>query len=166
MSTPIPHFTTIAQARRWIAANCVDGVTCPACDRPLNVYERTMTATTARTMMWMFREAGEDFVHVPSLAKNHLADVAHQGGYLTLSHYWGLIESEASAKTGGRRGWWRLTPEGKRFTFGLLLVQETAHVYLDEVQKMTGSLVSIMEVLGEGFDYGQIMGEDDPRKIA
>lgn len=153
-----PNEASLGEVRLFIADHMEGGTTCPACTQHVKVYRRPMTATTARAIIAMHRNHGREFVHLPTLVRDHLPDVAHQGGYATLAQHWGLIQEERIHRPdGGRAGWWRLTSDGERFALGEFRVPKYALLYSGECGGVTGEMVGIREALGTKFDYERLM---------
>lgn len=156
----ITDSTPLREARDWLRQRAMtDGAPCPCCHQLTKVYRRRMTATTGRTMVEMHRRHGADWVHVPTLMRTHLPDIAGQGGYAVLAQHWNLIrESPDERADGGRVGWWRLTARGERFVIGALTVPKYAHLYDGHCLGHTGDPVGIRDVLGAKFNYDELMG--------
>lgn len=154
-----PAGGSLEEARQQILAGRDDGIDCPCCGQLVKVYRRPMT--TARTMIVMDRyHQPEGWTHVPTLMREHLADVAHQGGYATLAQHWGLIETmpEAVREDGSNRtGWWRLTDAGYLFVSGGLRVEKYVLLLDNQVLSHDGPRIGIREALGSKFDYDALM---------
>ena len=143
----------------FVAEHAEAGADCPTCGQLVKAYRRALTAAGARTLIALHRYAGGQYASIPDLARLRLRDVAHQGGYLTLGHYWGLIEEESRVRgDGGRAGWWRLTEFGHNFVTGADSISRYAHVYDGVVQMFSGELVGIRQSLGASFNYDELMG--------
>ena len=154
---------TLDEARDFVLEHLEEGVDCPACGQTAREYRRSMTATCARVLLALYRQ-DPAFVHLPTLAAEQLPDVAHQGGYLTLAHYWQLIEEEPTVREdGGRAGYWRLTAAGRDFVEHRCTVPRYAHIFNGRRRRYSGVQVSITAVLGARFDYNALVrGERDP----
>lgn len=142
------------------------GAKCPCCRQLAKVYRRNLTSVAARAVGALYRDHGRDFGHMPSVARRHLRDVAHQGGYLVLGAHWGLIEEERELRPdGGRTGWWRITDLGEAWVRGHAAVPKYAHVYDGRCLKVDGDPVTIEDALGEKFSYAELMGLEDEAKV-
>lgn len=151
---------TLGEARNWLRLRLDDGATCPVCTQHAKVYRRPMTSTTVRTMFAMHRLGG--WLHIPTLLREYLPDVAHQGGYATLAQHWGLItEERVSRPDGGRAGYWKLTTAGAAFVEGRSRVLKYARLYNGRCLSLAGDPVGVREVLGSKFDYAALMGGAD-----
>lgn len=155
-STPLEH------VRAYLSERLDDGVVCPACNQYAKVYRRAMTSTAVRLMIALGRQASynrEQFFHVPTILREYLPDVAHQGGYATLAKHWGLIEEEVHTRPdGGHAGYWRLTANGGAWLAGALLVPRYALLYNGECLKLEGAPTSAAEALGTKFDLAELRG--------
>jgi hypothetical protein len=143
----------VHEARAFVVEHRSDtgGTACPVCDQHVQLYRRAFHSTMARTLIAMYRAAGRDFVHVPSLV-GHPGDTAK-------GRWWGVTEElDAVRPDGGRAGWWRVTDKGERFVLGRAVIPSHVLVYLNRVEGFDGDMVSIREVLGERFRYDELMG--------
>lgn len=147
---------TLAQARQFVLDNRPEGVHCPACDQFAKEYLRNMTAFTAKAMIAMYWHHRNEYVHMPTLIRNYLPGLT-QGGYATLSKYWGLIEEETKVRPdGGRAGYWTLTTEGVNFLMRAP-VPKYAVIYDGRLLRYDGELVTIEDILKEPFDLDALM---------
>lgn len=151
--------TTVGEARLAMRAAAREGTTCVICQQSVKVYRRPMTSATVRLMIAMYREVGTGWVQVPELLRRRLPDVATQGGYATLAHWWGLIEPEIETRRddGGRVGFWRVTPLGQAFLTRGQRVQRYALIYNSRLLGYDGEAVDVQTVLGSKFDLGELM---------
>jgi hypothetical protein len=148
---------TLRDARDELRELVNAGCRCPCCTQLAKVYRRPMTAIAATALIALYRTCGTDYGHMPTIAKQQLRNVAHQGGYITLSHYWDLIEEESAQRDdGGRVGWWRVTPAGKAWILGGV-IPKYAHIYDGRCLGLAGEPVGIVACLGTKFDYDELM---------
>jgi hypothetical protein len=91
------------------------------------------------------------------------------GGDASKLRFWGLLfPVEGEREDGSRRnGWWRLTERGRRFCQGALAVPQYVFIFNDTAYspeaagvpgEKRGGLVTLRDVMGEGFDYAEMMG--------
>jgi hypothetical protein len=140
--------------RQWLRSHVDQGVHCPACDQYAKVYQRPLHAGVGRVLIAMYYEDGdpEGYVYIPSLRGIEL------GGDTAKARYWGLIEEKPDLrKDGGRAGWWRLTALGRSFVRGTVSIPKYARIYDGRCLTLTGQQVTIREVLGNKFDYDELM---------
>jgi hypothetical protein len=150
---------TLREARDGLRALVEEGHRCPCCTQLAKVYRRPMTAVAAAALIALYRTAGTGYGHMPTIAKQSLPGVAHQGGYITLGHYWGLIEEEfARREDGGRVGWWAVTPAGETWIIGRRTIPKYARIYDGRCLGHAGPPVDIAGCLGAKFDYNELMG--------
>lgn len=148
-----PQFLLLDEARRWLRQQADEGAKCPCCNQFTKVYRRKITSQTARAMVLMWREAGNDYVYMPTLLGRKQADE-------TKARYWGLIEEAPEVRDDGssRVGVWRLTPKGVAFVRGMTRVPKYARIYdgrclgFDDTE-----LVDIYDALGTRFNYSDLM---------
>jgi hypothetical protein len=154
---------TIAEARDILRKLAVDGHECPLCRQYVKVYRRKLTSASARAVIALYREGRLEWMHLPTVVKQRLPDVAHQGGYMTLSGHWGLIEEERAIRRddGGRAGFWRVTRHGERWLHRETTIPMYAHLYDSHCLRLEGEPVSILDALGTKFNWRELMGWDD-----
>jgi hypothetical protein len=106
----------------------------------------------------MFSLHERDWVHIPTLVANHLSDVAQQGGYTSLTAYWGLIQEGVELRDdGGRRGMWRITQKGEDWIKGKITIPKYVRVYNGKCVGFTGEEITVQQALGEGFNLKTLM---------
>lgn len=143
----------LGEVREWLREQASGkGAPCPCCTQFTKVYRRILNAGMAQSLGRMYQAAGTDWQHVPTTTVGG----SREEGKL---RYWGLVE-EADERQGGQRaGWWRVTETGEAFLKGEIRLPRWALVFdsrclgLDD-QKM----VSIHDVLGDQFNYSDLMG--------
>lgn len=156
--TEVPDFDTLEDAKAWLRENIQKGARCPCCTQFAKVYRRLLSAVSARALIALYRTAGMDFAHMPTVVKRRTQDTAHQGGAATLCGYWDLmLEENAERPDGGRTGWWRVTLQGREFIEGRLFVPKYAHTYAGRVLRLSGPRIGIRQALHTRFDYDELM---------
>ncbi|WP_179475358.1 hypothetical protein [Mycolicibacterium vinylchloridicum] len=148
-----PQKATIAEGIDYVADHIEEGVNCPVCDQHVQLYYRKLNAQMASVAIAMYRVAGGDWVHIPSLQMLRADE--------TKLRYWGLIEARPDDERDDgspRTGWWRLTWDGIQFVLGNLRVQNAAVVFNGECLRLDGPLISVREALGRRFRYDELMG--------
>lgn len=151
-------------ARELLEQRADDGLDCPCCTQRVKVYRRRLTAVAARAVAALYQEHTLSWGHMGEVARKHLRDVAHQGGYLVLGQHWGLIEEDPRKRSdGGRQGYWRVTPLGADWLRGEDTVPKYARVFNGRCLGLHGDLVTVTDVLGEGFDFGHLVRAVTPR---
>lgn len=152
---------TLQEAKDYLKDNWEKGVECPCCKQTVKLYKRKMTSATGIVMIKISKADKDDqgYVHLPPILDN-LKGTAHQGGYATLAHHWGLIEPMMALRDDGsnRVGYWRLTPAGQDFVEGKTTVARYAKIYNNHCYGLQGDQVGIREVLGNKFSYRELMG--------
>jgi hypothetical protein len=152
MSPGIGDNVTLGEARAWLRKRAEEGATCPCCTQFAKVYKRKLNSGMARSLIAMFVIKGTDWVHIPT----ELSARSREEGKLA---YWGLVEESVEPRDdGGRAGWWRVTPAGRRFVLRETRVPKYARIYDGRRLSLTGEPVSIMDALGDKFDYNELMG--------
>lgn len=160
---------TLGEARAVLRDVVEDGADCPCCRRFAKIYTRKLNHVPAATLIALYRTAGRDWAHVPTIVRSQHPGFANQGGYTVLSSHWGLIEEErARREDGGRAGFWRVTDRGERFINREVSVLSHARVYDDRLLALVGEPVKIDACLGKRFDYDELMATTitEPRDAA
>lgn len=147
-----PTRVTLDEAREWLRDRVNDGVACPCCTQFAKVYVRAVTSTSAWSLIRLYRAAGLDFAHWPSVIGRKQADEAKLV-------YWGLVEEKLKTRDdGGRAGWWRVTAHGERWIWGDITIPKYARIYDGRCLGLHGDQVTINDALGEKFRLDELMG--------
>lgn len=151
---------TLAEARAWLADRLDHGERCPCCEQFAKVYTRAIPSATARVLIALYRRDRGDgeYLFLPPILET-LGGTPSLGGYGTLGHFWGLLETMPGEREDGsnRVGWWRLTELGRSFVRGAVTVPKYARIYNGTCLGLTGEAVTIEDALGERFDYRELM---------
>ena len=148
---------TLADARVELRTLIDHGHKCPLCTRYAKVYLRTIHATMARELITFWRVAGREWFDMPDVM------VAHRlpgHGDAAKLRYWRLVEPDAEAEPveGAKQaGIWRVTELGEQFVLGRTSVPKYARVYDGRRLGMRGEPVTIIDCLGDKFDYRELM---------
>lgn len=149
VSTPADS-DTVGDARDWLVRNLGHGVMCPVCGQNAKVYRRKINSGMAKSLILIFRIAGEGWIHVRVIGAK-----SREEGKLA---YWGLLEEQRAARPdGGRAGYWRLTRRGVLYVRGQLAVPKYAVVYDGQCLSFEGPQVKIQDALGTEFNYADLM---------
>lgn len=145
----------LGQAREWLRGQATShGARCPCCQQFTKVYRRSINAGMAHALVTMFREAGTDWLHVPTVVGGR----SREEGKL---RYWGLVEEERQLRPdGGRSGWWRVTARGSAFVCRGLRVPKYALVYDGQPLRLDGAPVTISDCLGAKFNLAELLGAE------
>lgn len=148
----IALWSTVREAASWLKARLLDGAYCPCCGQRAQLYERKITSTMARALIQMWRHAGIEWCHLPTVVGALRADEAK------LVH-WGLIEEENVVRDdGGRAGFWRVTDLGVQFVQGEVTVPKHAYIYNKRCHGLDGDQVGIQDCLGDKFRLDELLG--------
>lgn len=151
---------SIADARALLRTLVEDGHACPVCTQRAEIHTRPLNHASVRAVIAMLRVHGRDFGHLQTVAREHLADIAGQGGQLVLSQHWGLLEEERRLRPdGGRAGYWRVTERGEAFVHGRATVPSHARLYAGRFLRHVGEEVAAQDCLGKKFDLADLLGE-------
>lgn len=144
---------TLGEARDGLRELVEEGHRCPCCTQFAKVYRRKLNARMALAAIRLYRAgAVREYVHLPSVAGDGC-----EGGKL---RYWGLVVEESERREdGGRSGWWRMTDLGERFVRAEVSVPKYVRLYDGRRLGLRGEPVTIIDALGERFDYEELMGQ-------
>ena len=139
--------TTGAQARAELRDALVAGEssTCPCCDQFVKLYRRKLNSGMAHSLVSLWKQARQYYVHVPSTMGKSDGDIAKL-------RYWELIESHPE-----QSGYWRVTELGEQFVTGQITVPSHVLLYNNRFLGLDGDSVSIEDCLGEKFSYAELM---------
>ena len=143
--------STLLDAKLFVLGGRKKGVHCPACGQYAKIYPRTIHKNMARGLLDYYRfdrrNPGE-FMHVSECCN-------HESSQLI---WWDLLEEELILRPdGGRAGYWRVTPLGRRFVMGFVTVPRNAMVYNETVLRYEGVQWSIHDALGYYFDLNGLL---------
>jgi hypothetical protein len=142
-------------ASAWVQANLAKGVRCPCCGQLAKLYRRKLTSAMVKSLVAMYRRAGVEFVHVPTI---DTGDPTRRGGDAAKLRFWNLIEEMPEARPdGGRAGWWRVTRSGVAFLTGGLTVPKYVLIYDNEFFGYSGEAISVREACGNHFNFDELM---------
>jgi len=165
----VPTGPTLAQAREeTMRAAEGTGVRCPCCDQYARVYRRTIAASSAYTLLHLYRAHGTAWTHLQHFMESNDLRRADEAKLA----YWGLLQErttgDKNAAGGPRAGYWRVTELGTRWVRGEATVPYYARVYDGVCDGLYGDPVGIREALGTHFDYDDLMAcaADDVRRGA
>ena len=137
-----------------------DGGHCPCCDRWGKIYRRGLNSAMARALIWLVKQPdrGDGWVHVPDNAPPWLL----RSNQLCTLHLWGLITSFSAADTKlASSGLWQATAKGLAFAQNTHRVPKYAYVYNNTVFDFDGEDVSIIDCLGDKYNYHSLMANYD-----
>lgn len=156
-----PDDMPLGDARGRLRGLADAGHECPCCRQHVKVYRRPLSSVAARALVALWRVHRTEFGHLPTVVREHLADVAGQGGYTSLAQHWRLIEEEVRVRPdGGRAGYWRVTPAGVDWVLARAAVPKYARLYDGRCLGLEGPAVTVGDVLGERFDLAGLLAPD------
>lgn len=142
---------SLKAVRDWLRAHINEGVRCPCCGQLVKQYHRPINAGMAHSLITMYRTAGRDWQHIPTTIGGH----SREEGKL---RYWGLIEEQLERREdGGRAGWWRVTELGEQWILGQVTVPSHVVIYNGRCRWLEGDPISVVDALGNRFDYRALM---------
>lgn len=143
---------TLRDARALLRELVEKGHDCPCCTQFSKVYRRKLNHTIASGVIQLYRSAGMEYAHIPTV-------LGHQACEETKGWWWGLLEKQDGQRDDGskRTGWWRVTELGRRFSLGQASIPQYARIYNSRVLGIEGDAITIHDALGEKFNYDDLM---------
>jgi hypothetical protein len=140
---------------------------CPCCDRWGKIYRVKISETMARSLLWMAKNHGTDWVDMPAKAPRWITR-SNSFGKL---RYWGLlapmpidshIEDGQELKSSG---YWMVTQSGLQFAKGMARVPQYVYVYDNTIEGTSDKDIVLSDCIGKKFNYAELMqatwGDDD-----
>ncbi len=149
---------SLAEARRnfFIDAKQAGGTTCKCCDKFGKIYSRKFNRGMAITVIYLYQNARDGFIHLPSVAPRYILN-DNQVGKLV---FWGMAENEPNEKdsTKNKSGSWKILPPGVAFVEGKSMVWSHVIEYLHHILCFRkDKQISISDALGRPFNYRELM---------
>lgn len=145
---------TLEEAKQLLRDNWKAGVECPCCSQNVKQYSRPLHTTMALTLIRL-NNLGEGYHHVKKIVKG-ISDTGTND--FSKLRYWGLIVEQKNDTEKRTSGSWAITHKGRQFVNGELAIQKNVLLYNKKSYGLEGEPVTIMEVLGNKFDYQELMG--------
>jgi hypothetical protein len=146
---------TIEEGKEFLRQKGEEGVDCPCCGRFYMEYHRPMHRAMAICLVNLFKlnKAKPDYYHITEIFKGHPGDFSKLA-------YWGLIEEKPknpNMKSKRTSGFWRITPEGEEFVLSKLKVPRKIILRTNQLVGLEGEEVNIRQVLGDEFNYEEVL---------
>lgn len=142
---------TLGEARDLLRTLVPKGHECPCCRQFAKVYRRKIHSRMAYDLIRIWRTEPDGWFHMPTV-------LGINGGDTAKLVYWGMMEEESERREdGGRAGWWRLTDDGRAFANNVVRVPKYALIYDGRCIGLRGEPTSIIDALGDKFDYRELM---------
>ncbi len=143
---------TLERAKQELRERLDGGTTCPCCGQFAKRYRRKIYSSMVRVLVQAYRKRPE-WIHDSQYRKC---------GDLAKLRYWGLLEErgEEGDQTPSS-GWWRITPLGEMFVTNQTRVPKYVYLYNAEVEGFSLEEISVVEAVGDKFDFWELMRESD-----
>jgi hypothetical protein len=125
-----------------------EGGCCPVCGKFGKVYKYKLSQALALALKWVADHSTDGAVDVQAAGPRWML---RSKTYPLLAH-WGLIASQSS-----RSGVWYVTPKGKAFLSGSILVPKAVYVYDNTVWAVDKDETSFRGCFGVNFDFDELM---------
>ncbi len=150
----------------FTSKNMEDGTICAVCNQNVKMYLKSIDAEMGKCLITLFildfEKPTREWWHVGTEIKVPFK----VSGSFAKMRYWGLIEQrpkKAGEKSSKRTtGMWRITQQGRDFVSLNITLQKYVKLYngvsygLEEGEDKKS--LSMMDVLGNRFDYNELMG--------
>lgn len=153
-----PAAPTLHQARQYLHENWEkpEGVSCPCCGQKVKIYKRTINHSIAAMLIKLYKltRLTNDYVHIKDL----YLDGRRGSDFGILKHRGLITQKDNDDPKKKTSGYWRLTAKGQRFVEGREVQQKYISLYNNHFYGYSGPYISIVDCLGEYFDYRELMG--------
>jgi len=153
---------SFVEARRWLARRIRIGTHCPLCNGFAKIYRRKITGSMAASLIVLYfehrrRRSWKSWIHFETVTASlsRKAALRVRSRMLSVLRFWKLVECKTKGE--GLRGYFRITPAGRRFVEEKLRVRRSAYIYNNYGLGLDGGKVGITDVMGEKFDYEELM---------
>lgn len=150
---------TIHQAKEELKNKLRKGemVICPCCSQTAKVYKRKISASSAYALIILSQKVKGEFHLEKTLIELDLLKIVRSD--FPKLRYWGLIYALEGKREDGssRNGFYRITESGRLFIEAKTTEPKYMHVYNNKAFKSSGDRVSIIDCLGEKFNYQEII---------
>jgi hypothetical protein len=156
-----PEDMWLSVARAKLEKDREKGAHCPCCDQYAKIYNRKLNSAMAKSLIlvekYFNKPYAEEYLHI----ENYLAKYTRATDFYKL-RFWGLIESKGEQRRDGspHAGFWKMLPKGHEFVRNQIRVPMRVALYNDEFMGESDETISIVEALGEHFDYQELMKSD------
>lgn len=149
-----PEFNTLEEAKEFLRDNWEKGTKCPCCGQRVKLYKRALYGTIAADLIRLYHLDQSEFHHIGAITSQNRSG----GGDFAKLTYWGFVEEAKKTDPKKRTsGMWKITERGVYFVENRLIVLSHAQIYDGKLLGLTGSPVNIKDVLGEKFNYEELM---------
>lgn len=149
MHLPDHRGLTLDDAQRKLLKGIKKGTNCPCCGQYSKLYRRKLNSNMVQALIAIYHHEPHGWFHVSRILKKDAS--VRQRQYPKLRH-WDLLKEHPI-----KRGYWRLTKLGRAFVRGRVRVRRFAVLYNNGFMGTEGHRVSIVDALGDHFDYNDLM---------
>ena len=138
------------------------GTTCPTCGKHVQVYRRAFNQRMARTLIYshvlLARYPGRFLDITNYCIKTHDFNPGDHGKLV----WWEMLEQKPGPGEHGSKysGLWRMTDRGFDFVHNRIKVAKYCIEYRSNPLAFEGPDWSIIDALGKGFSYPELMAQD------
>jgi hypothetical protein len=151
MNDTMNLWKTLDEAIAEMEEGKVKGIVCPCCKQFAKIYNRKLNSAMAYSLILVakyFEEnPHESSVHV----EQYLSKTTRATDFYKL-RFWGLIEES------DRTSHWMVSPKGFDFVNNKVKVPKKVAIYNNEFIGESRDQTSIVEALGDKFDFSELMG--------
>ena len=165
---PAAESTFVDDAIREFTGSLEGGADCPCCGRFGKLYARKIYSTMALWLTWLAttwecNRPPSGWFHV----KQGPAFKNRKGGDDTKLAHWNLIEPKYHEGDTTKRcaGLWRPTKLGQSFVYRRVRIPKRVLLYDAKVFGFSAEMVGIEDVMGEDYDYQEVIRFTDSRQF-
>ena len=142
---------TLDEAKEELQSRLDKGATCPCCGQFAKIYNRKLNSAMAYSLILVAKYFGanpwEEWLHV----ERYLSRKTRATDFYKLK-FWNLIEE------GPKSSHWKILPLGYSFVNNQVLVPKKVSIYNNVLIEPSTSTTTIVEALGNHFNYFELMG--------
>ena len=148
----------LRHVREWLEwVKWREGDTCPACGQRVKVNVYKFGAAHAKNLIWLYQNAREEFVHVPTAGNRGVLTTNVVGKLVS----WGLAERMPNIDdpTKNKTGYYRITKKGVAFLAGGITIPSRMMQYNGETVGFGEEHTTMSEALKRKFNFEELMRE-------
>jgi hypothetical protein len=143
---------TLEEAKQWLRERFENGASCPCCHQTVKLYPRKLNSNMAVFLVSLVRLWKRE--QRPIKYK----ECRYHGRDYSYLHLWDLARTARSDDPTKRTtGFWEPTQKGIDFAEQRLTVPSHAYCYNGKLVRMGDQQITIIDSLGEDFNYAELM---------
>jgi len=153
---------SIAFARAKVMDHLTHGVSCPVCAQYCKLYKRKLSSGMIKALIKIATVQAK-FDNIEIKVWIDAGKLNFQGGDYAKLIWWKLVEhrklrkDEKEANVKKDSGKWRITPLGRQFLSGEVVVPRYIFIYNNRVSMFSAETTGARDALTDKFNFGELM---------